>query len=587
MAADPLLPTAIVLAAGIAAQVAADRLRLPSIVLLLAVGILVGGDGLALVDPSAAFAGGTRAIVALAVAVILFEGGLGLDVQVLRGHQRVLARLLGLGAATSFVAGTLAAHGLVGLSWPVAALYGSLMIVTGPTVITPLVARLPLPRRVKDLLVYEGVLIDPLGAVIALVVAEWVVGEHALVVSGWVVALRLATGAFVGVVSGLVMVRLLARDVVPEHLREPLVLAIALLSTALASGLSSEAGLVAAVAHGAVFANSNVRGLGALRTFKEAIGLVLLSFVFVLLAADLRLAGLRALGWPALAVVAILVFLARPLGVLLATVGSELGRRERLFVSWICPRGVVAIAVAGLFRGLLDDAGIDGGSELEGLVFLTVAATVTFQGLTAGPVARLLGLHGPALGGAIIVGANPLGRLVARELGARGRQVVLVDNSPLLCRQSRAEGFTVLEGDALAVEVLEAAGIRYAATLLALTRNPELNELVCHRARTEYRVPRLAALFPVASGDAVGSHGAAPFPGHFPGIDEANRRVAARALRVVERTTGADEVGRPLAGISFAPGEFGLVVLRGRAALVATGEIALEAGDRLVVASPG
>jgi NhaP-type Na+/H+ or K+/H+ antiporter len=588
MEPSALFPATVVLAAGLGAQVAADRLRIPSIVLLLAFGALLGPDLLGVVDP-AIFGAGLRDIVGLAVAVILFEGGLGVDLHRLRDHRRSLLLLLTVGAATSLLGGTLAAAGVLDFPWPIAALYGALMIVTGPTVVTPLVARLPLSRRVKDLLVNEGVLIDPLGAVVALVAVEWVVGRHALVVSGWVVVLRLVIGASAGAAMGLVSARVLRRALVAEHLQGPAILSAMLLTAASASSISAEAGLMAAVAQGVVLANSGVRGLQSLRTFKEALSVVLLSFVFVALAAELDLGEVWALGMRGLLVVALLAWIARPVGVFLATLGSDLSVRERLFVSWICPRGIVAAAVAGLFRTLLDDAQVEGGRELEVLVFLTVAVTVTVQGLSAGAVARLLRVDSPAPGGAVVVGADRLGCLLAAELAARGGQVVLVDRNPWYCQRARSEGLPVYEGDALSLDVLEDAGARYAETVAALTRNSELNALVLERVRGEFRVPHLLAVAPPGGteGNAEGLR-ATLLPGRFPGVDEVNRWLAAGQVRVREVEVDESAAGRPLSDYPFGDGEFALVMQRGSAARFATSDLQLAEGDHLVLAAaPG
>jgi NhaP-type Na+/H+ or K+/H+ antiporter len=297
---------------------------MPSIVLLLGIGVLLGPDGFGVLDPEVFGRGGTE-IVSLAVTVILFEGGLGLDLHRLGEQRRTFLLLLTVGGALSMAAGMLAAHLLLDMPWSTAALFGALMIVTGPTVVTPMMARLRVGRRVRELLIGEGVLIDPIGAIIALVLAEWVVGRSASVIeSGWLAAWRMALGAATGALAGWGMAEAVRRRWVVGDLVSPAVLASALLVAALSSRLSAEAGLMSAVVQGVVLANARLPNLGRLREFKETLTLILLSFLFVMLAADVRLEDVRNLGWNALAVVAVLAWVARPIAMFLATRGSEL-----------------------------------------------------------------------------------------------------------------------------------------------------------------------------------------------------------------------------------------------------------------------
>ncbi len=576
------LATALAIAVGVTAQVVAARLGIPSVLLLLVAGLAVGPDGFGWLDPGV-FAPARGALISFAVTIVLFEGALGLDLERLRQHRRALVSLLTTGAALSMAIGAGAAHAFLAMPWPVALLFGALVIVTGPTVVTPLVARLPLGRPVRELLISEGVLIDPIGAIVALVVADFVMGDAHAVASGSLVLVRLGTGLAVGAATGYLLSLVLRRRFVPEHLTNAFVLGAALLVSALTSKLSAEAGLMAAVALGVALANRRIPAIGRLRAFKETLTVVLLGFLFVVLVADVRLAAIARLGWPALGVVGALVWVARPLAVAIATRGSELSAGERAFVAWVCPRGIVAASIASLFRILLDEAGIPGGADLEALVFVTVATTVIWQGLTAGRAARALGADVPASMGAVIVGADALGRLLARTLVSYGRQVVLLDANAWACSMARDEGLPVFEGDALSVDVLEEAGVRHAATLVALTRNPELNLLVAHRVQENFRLERLLALAPpgeVPEGIGV------PFAGHFPGVDRTNALLAAARLVMRERTVDDRSAGRPLGELADGPDEFVLVVVRGSTVLVATGDLRAAAGDRLVCVAP-
>lgn len=578
-----LFQAALALAAGMAVQVVAARIAVPAILLLLLAGIALGPDGMGFVVPKS-FGRAREDLVSLAVIVILFEGALGLSLRRLRSEQRSLLLLLTLGGAISFLAGTLAAHLLLGLDLEIASLYGALMIVTGPTVVTPLLARIRVDRRVKELLIGEGVLIDPLGAIVALVAAEWVVGRHALTEAGPLVLLRLGLGAAVGAGAGAIMALLLRRRMIGEDLIAPAVLASAIVTATGANALSREAGLMAAVMQGIVLANAGVPAIGRLRDFKERVTVLLLSFLFVLLAADLPLVGLKELGWPALGVVAAVVYVARPISVALCTSRSGLSIRERAFVAWICPRGIVAAGVAGLFRLLLDEAGVPGGEALQALVFLTVGATVAVQGLSAGFVARALGLDFPRLRETLVVGADELGRFVAKLLREAGRDARLIDRSPLFAAAARSEGLLIHEGDALSTNDLELAGAGYADTLLAITKNSELNALVAQRVRESFHVERILAF--VEGSGVLDERTARPFPGDFPGPAAAGDALRAGRLRLREWEVGDALAGARLGDVSFGAGSFAVLVQRGDATVLASDDAALARGDRLVCLAP-
>ncbi|MDX2169489.1 MAG: cation:proton antiporter [Deltaproteobacteria bacterium] len=580
--------TSVALAAGLLAQLLAARLALPSLVLLLLAGVLVGPDGFGWIDPRV-FGGGRADIVALAVTVILFEGGLSLNAERIRRHRRVLLLLLLVGGPLSCSAGALAAHLFLAMPWSTAALYGALMIVTGPTVVTPLVSRLKISRETREILIGEGVLIDPVGAIIALVAAEWVVGEVHALASGWLVVARLGVGAALGALAGRLTAEVLRRRWVRQELEHALVLAGAVAVAGLASRLSAEAGLMSAVVQGVVLGNAPVYGMQRLREFKETLTIVLLSFLFVVLAADVRIGDCRALGWPGLAVIGVLVWVARPLAVAIATAGSELSAGERAFVAWICPRGIVAASVAGIFRQQLDAAGVPGGRELEALVFLTVALTVAVQGLSAGAVVRALRIDLPRLHGVVIVGADQLGRTLGRLLARYGRQVVLLDRNPAHCARARADALPAYLGDALSLEALEESGVRYADSVVALSRNLELNELVTRRVHENFRIERLLGLTePPPAPPADAESPPAPFPGAFPGVDEVNDQLRhARArLAAYDVPAGSAAIGQPLAALPYADGEFALARARGEGIEVAASDDVLAAGDRLWCVRP-
>lgn len=576
-----LYHAAIALAFGMAAQTAAQRLKLPAIVVLLITGVVVGPDVLRLLDPGA-LGNARAALVSLAVAIILFEGGLGLQIEYLRQRQRSLALLLTLGAAISMTIGTLAAHYILDMPWSIAVLYGSLMIVTGPTVVTPLLARLDVDRTVRDILISEGVLIDPIGAIVAIVALEYVLEDHGVLATGGQALWQLGIGGLIGAAGGAIMSQLLRRRLIPDELWNPVVLSSVVLFFALANRISGgEAGLMTAVVQGVWMANTGIRELGKLRQFNEELTVLLLSFIFVLLAANLPLAAIRDLGWGALGVVGAVIWVARPLSAMLCTIGSELTMGQRLFIAWVCPRGIVAASVAGLFGILLNRAGRPGGIELEALVFVTVALTVTLQGLTAGRVARLLGIDLPSLTGTIIIGADSLGRLIGRLLTLFNRQVVMLDRNPVLCRLAQKEGMASVSGDATSPEFLEESGARYVDTLLAATTNTSLNTLVGERFVREYRAERVLMIR--SPSDEAYETGVRPFPGNFPGPHDANHLLQRDSAVLLEYTVeGSDREGRPIQELTFGDSEFAVLLVRRDLAFIASTDQVLQVGDRLI-----
>lgn len=490
---SPALVVSLALAAGIAAQALAVHLKVPGIVVLLGTGVLLGPDGLDVVRPGL-LGEALHALVGFAVAVILFEGGMNLDLQRLRRSATVIQRLVTVGAVITAAGGALSAYLILG--WPpsLSILFGTLVIVTGPTVITPLLRRIRVRTRVATVLEAEGVLIDAVGAVIA-VVALTVATSPTASLHDAVLALLerygmgLVTGAGVGVlIAGLLRMPF----VVPEGLENVLTLSLVLAGYQASHALVEESGIVCAVAAGLVVGNVRSEALRDLREFKEQLTVLLIGMLFVLLAADVRLAEIRALSWPGLFVVASLILLVRPIQVLVCTAGSDLDWRERLFIGWLAPRGIVAAAVASLFAESLGEAGIPGGSELRALVFLVIATTITVQGTTGPLLASRLGLRRPRDHGYVLLGANRVGLALGGILRERGEEVVFLDANPAAARTAQEAGFRVLFGNALDDRLLLRAELDGRAGAVALTPNEGVNLLFGQKAREEFRLRRVA-----------------------------------------------------------------------------------------------
>lgn len=494
---NPALTIALALAAGMVAQILARHLRIPGIVLLLGTGVVLGPDVLGVVEPSVLGRALTD-LTGFAVAVILFEGGLGLRVRRIRSQSLPIRLLLSLGVVITSLGGTLAVKLVLGWDWVPSLLFGTLVIVTGPTVVTPLLRRIRAKRSLETILETEGVLIDAVGAVVAVVALEIALAPGGTAAAHELAGapLSLLGGLVFGVAGGWLITALLSRPaLVPEGLVNVLVLSLVLALYQAANALLPESGITAAIAAGFVTGNRRSEASRELREFKEQLTAMLLGLLFVLLAADVRVAEVAALGAPGLAVAGLLMFVVRPLNIAACTLGSGLTWRDKAFLSWVAPRGIVAAVVATLFQERLAAAGHVGGGDLRALVFLVIAATVVFQGATAGLMARLLGVQRPTGDGYAVLGANPLALQLAAALRDLGTPPVLIDGDAERCRQAEAQGFRVLFGNALEERIWLHAALDSRRGVVALAVDEAFNQLFARRLRREIRsVPVLVAV---------------------------------------------------------------------------------------------
>ncbi|MEH2252901.1 cation:proton antiporter [Nostoc sp.] len=380
--------------AGIAAQVLAGYLHIPSIVLLLLFGILLGRDGLGFLVPSL-LGVGLEVVVSLSVALILFEGGLNLQLGELKEVSSSLRNLVTLGVVITLMGASIAAHWLSEFPWSIAFLYASLVVVTGPTVINPLLKQIGVDKQVSTLLEGEGVFIDPIGAILAVIVLHFVLSGNVqalILIKGLV--LRLGIGGAIGISGGWLLCQLLKQDqFLSQELKNLVVLASVWGLFSLAQVLRGESGLVVAVVMGIVLRASNLSSEHLLRRFNEQLSILANSVLFILLAADLSIASIFALGWGSVLTVLMLMLIVRPIDILISTWNQGLKWQQQLFLSWVAPRGIVAASLASLFAVSLTKQGINGGDSIKALVFLTIMMTVFLQGLTAGWVASLLNLR--------------------------------------------------------------------------------------------------------------------------------------------------------------------------------------------------
>ncbi len=465
------------LLAGILGQVLSGILRLPSIVFLLAFGVALGPDVGDLIDPRA-LGPGLEVLVRVSVAFILFEGSMALRLREIRKVQLSVRRLITVGLLFTFVAASAAAHFLAELPLRYAALFGALVTVTGPTVIRPLVQRIRMRPELAAILEGEGILADPLGAILAAVCLEYALAPGSTFLQqaqefGIRIGIGIGVGAVIGALAGLIVKY---RAPAVERIKPLVVLACALGCYAVAESLRHEAGIMAVVAAGLAIQHGLARHDRELREFKELLTTLLISVLFVLLAANLRKDRMLAEGLPGLLTVGAVMLLVRPLNIFLSTRGGAVNLREKLFLSWVAPRGIVAASVASLGAMVLEREGHADAHRVESLVFLTILLTVFFQGGTATPLASILGITVKGARTVIVVGANAVGCAVARAYRDAGKKVTLVDRNPALADAALADGLRALAADATDRDVLHFAGLDEADVLLCLTPSTTVNQ---------------------------------------------------------------------------------------------------------------
>lgn len=393
-ALDPIAAVALVGALGVGAQWLAWQLRMPAIVLMLAVGVLAG-PVLGIFDPARDIGEFYLPMISIAVAIILFEGGLTLNFHTLRDAADGVKRLVFIGAPLGWLLSTLALRYGAGTTWESAAVFGGIMIVTGPTVIAPLLRSARLARRPAALLQWEAILNDPVGALAAVLALEVVIVLRTAEQVGsavWTLVIGIALATVLGIAAGYALAWAFRRAKVPEFMKVPVLFASVLAVFAVSNMVLHESGLLAVTVMGIVIANANLPSYGELHRFKEHATILLVSGVFILLAASLDFAALSQLTWRSVVFVIIVLSIVRPVTVMLALTATKLPLKEKLLVATTGPRGVVLVAVAGLFGSRLAELGVEDGALIGPLAFILVAASVVVHGFTLAPVAKWLGL---------------------------------------------------------------------------------------------------------------------------------------------------------------------------------------------------
>lgn len=480
------------------------RMGVPAILPLLTAGFVVG-PLLGWVQPTELIGESLLfPAISLAVGLILFEGGLTLALPEVQAVRGVVLRLVSVGAITTWLLSALAAWWLVGLDVNLALLFGALIIVTGPTVIGPLLRTVRPVPRVGHILKWEGILIDPIGAMVAVLMFEFVLIDNRATALGATLLLLVefvTVGTVVGIASGLALATLLKRRWLPSHLTNLSALAFVFAAFGVAGALAPESGLLATTLMGIIVGNRGVPNISSLLDFKQDLTLLSIGLLFVILAADINGPDLMgALTPQSLLLLLLVVAVVRPAGVLLSTVGSQLPLREKLFLGWTAPRGIVAAAIASLFASKLTAAGFEGAQSLVPLVFLVIVGTVLLSSLTARPVARLLHVSEPDARGYLILGAHGFARKVAAMLRDRGLDVLLADTNWANVAAARQQGFDTYYGNLLSDSSDDDVNLSGIGRLLALTENDEANALVALKYARTFGHDKVYQLPPSSSG---------------------------------------------------------------------------------------
>jgi len=474
---------ALILGAGMVAQWLAWRAQIPSIIALLLAGLLLG-PVTGIVDPDELLGGTLFPLVSLAVALILFEGGLDLPPRELRSTGTVVRRLITFGAGLTFLIAWYGAREIFGISNQAAIVLGAVLVVTGPTVVGPILRFVRPAGSTGPILRAEGVLIDPIGATAALVAFEIILitaPDEAISRIVLVVLLTIVAGAGIGIGAAVVLDTALRHFLIPDQLAVPVTFAFVVASFVAANEVQEESGLVAVTVLGMYLARRESSTIREVVAFNESLRTLLISVLFILLAARIEPDALRDVLAPSLVFLALLVFVARPLSVLVSTVRTSLSWRERVFLMAMAPRGIVAAAVSAIFAIRLEEEGIPDAAKIVPIVFLVIIGTIIVYGFLAGPAARWLGLAEAHANGVLIAGSHAVARGLALELKSRDVKTVLVDTDPYNVTRAIALGLTARRISILAEDAAHDLDLRGVGRMLAFTSNDEWNALATAR----------------------------------------------------------------------------------------------------------
>ncbi|EGQ7912388.1 TPA: cation:proton antiporter [Vibrio parahaemolyticus] len=469
---------------GLGCQWLAWRLRLPAILFLLLAGLIVG-PFMQWLKPDEILGNLLFPLVSLAVAVILFEGSLTLNFKEIRGVSGSVWSIVSIGAIISWAATSVATHYFLGFTWELAMLFGSLTVVTGPTVIVPLLRTVRPNSTLANILRWEGILIDPLGALFVVMVYEFIV-SHSAVNSMEVFGTIIAVGVILGVASGAAVATVLHRAWLPEYLQPFAVLMVVLGVFSASNHIESEAGLLTVTVMGMWLANAKDINIQQILHFKEHLTILLITGLFIFLAARISLDDFAALGSGALLLFVFMQLVSRPLSIFLSTMRSNLNLKDKLFLSWVAPRGIVAASISSLFAIKLTEYGVDGASLLVPMTFMVIIGTVVLQSATARPMAIALGVAEPAPRGFLLIGANRVAREIGQALARYDRRVLMTDSNWEYISQVRMMGLDYYYGNPISSHADDNLNMIGIGQVVALTPDQHFNIMACMQFVDEF-----------------------------------------------------------------------------------------------------
>ena len=473
---------------GIACQWFAWWVRIPSILFLLTAGIIVG-PVLNLINPDALFGNLLFPFISLSVAVILFEGSLTLKFEDIRGHGKTVSNLVSTGALITWLIIGYSTYRLLNLPIELAFLFGAIVVVTGPTVIIPMLRIVRPNTKVANVLRWEGIVIDPLGALLAVLVFDFIISgqqNNALGMIFLTFGKIIFSGLIIGFVSGWSIGELLRKQYVPQYLRNIFTLISVFAIFVISEMIESESGLLAVTVMGITMANMKDMDIDNILDFKESLSVLLISALFIILAARIELHELIHVGWPAIILLGIIIFVARPISVFTSSIGSDLTVNEKLMVSWIGPRGIIAAAISSLFALRLEDAGYSEAALIVPLTFVIIIGTVVIQSTTARYIGDFLKVREPLPTGLLIIGAGNVARAIGKELQSHGFKTLLTDSTWENIRLARMEGLETYFGNPVSEHADRNLNLIGLGKLLAMSGRLNLDTLACLRFKSEF-----------------------------------------------------------------------------------------------------